>query len=358
MLMSAKLLQRVTSMTGCSRATVYRALQGSPLVSAATQEKVRKAAKSIGLQVNPMVGEWMAGVRNPGVRVSRQPLLYLDGHTREEHAKSVFLWAAWQAARKRAGELGFSIEIWYVDRCANELERIATWIQQKGVRGVIIGRFPPHSPPLKLPWSEISVVAIGFTASHPPVHTVASHGFETMRYCLEELRSRGYRRPGYVGNLVTEGIGGSRHTADFLACRESFPDAWDVPLLRQLIEGDLTARRAEFLRWFHRYRPDVIVSGGILEYLAWLKEDGLRVPADVGYFHLGLRKDYPVNRVSGIPQPSSELGHAAVDALAVMLYHGERGLPLRADILQAFRRSFIEGRTLRKPALKRKRAQP
>jgi LacI family transcriptional regulator len=348
--MSAELLQKVTSMTGCSRATVYRALQGSPLVSAATREKVQAAAQQIGFRLNPLVGEWMARVRKPEAGLSRQPLLYLAGHSRAEYAKNFFLVAAWRAARQRARELGFSIEIFYANQRAGGWERTVDQIRERGIRGVIIARFPPGSPPVELPWDELSVVAIGFTAAHPPVHTVASHGFETMRHGMEDLRRRGYRRPGYVGSLVTEKIGGSRHTADFLACRESFPEALEVPPLRLLMEGDLAPCRAAYLRWFRKYRPDLIVSGGITEYLAWLHEEGLRTPEDVGYFHLGLRKDFPVIRhAAGIPQPGGELGRSAVDALAVMLYHGETGLPARADILQTFANSFVEGRTLRAP---------
>lgn len=345
--MSAELLQKVTSMTGCSRATVYRALQGSPLVSAATREKVQAAAQQIGFRLNPLVGEWMARVRKPEAGLSRQPLLYLAGHSRAEYGKKIFLAAAWRAARQRARELGFSIEISYANQRADGWERTVEQIRERGIRAVIIARFPPGSPPVELPWDDLSVVAIGFTAAHPPVHTVASHGFETIRHAMEELRRRGYRRPGYAGSLVTEQIGGSRHTADFLACRESFPEALDVPPLRLLMTDDLAPCKAAFLKWLRQYRPDVIVSGGITEYLAWLHEEGLRIPDDVGYFHLGLREDFPAIRfASGIPQPGEELGRSAVDALAVMLYHGETGLPARADILQTFANSFVGGRTL------------
>jgi hypothetical protein len=115
-----------------------------------------------------------------------------------------------------------------------------------------------------------------------------------------------------------------------------------------MMEGNIAACRVKFLRWYRQYRPDVIVSGGITEYLAWLQGEGIRIPEEVGYFHLGLRKDFPVIRqAAGIPQPGSELGRSAVDALAVMLYHGETGLPARADILQTFANSFVKGRTLR-----------
>lgn len=356
--MPADLLQKVIDETGCSRATVYRALQGSALVSEATREKVQAVAKRVGLRLNPMVGEWMARVRNSAAELSRQPLLYLAGHNRAEYAKNFLLEASWRAARQRARELGFSIGISYADQRSGGWQCMMNHIRERGIRGVVIARFPPGSSPVELPWDELSVVAIGFTASHPPVHTVASHGFETMRHSMEELRRRGYRRPAYVGSLVTETIGGSRHAADFLACRESFPEALQVPMLRLLFGDDLALCKARFLRWYRKYRPDVIVSGGITEYLVWLKEEGIRVPQDVGYFHLGLRKGFPaIHHAAGVPQPGSELGRSAVDALAVMLYHGETGLPASADIFQTFSNSFVEGRTLRKPMTQKKGAK-
>ena len=175
----------------CSRSTVYRALQGNPLVSVATREKVQAAAGRIGFRLNPMVGEWMAKVRNPETVLSRLPMLYLAGHSRAQYREIHFLRSTWQGARQRARELGFSIEIWHVAQMQQDWERIVKKIRLREIRGVIIARFPPGSRLVDLPWPDISTVGIGFTALHPPIHTLASHGFETMRYAMEELRKIG-----------------------------------------------------------------------------------------------------------------------------------------------------------------------
>jgi DNA-binding LacI/PurR family transcriptional regulator len=229
-----------------------------------------------------------------------------------------------------------------------ELEKIPDQLRKKNIHGVIISRFPPNSPTLSLPWEDLSLVAIGFSAQHPPMHTVSSHGYETMRHCLEDLRRRGYKRPGYVSSIVTETLGGSRHTADFLALRESFPAALDIPLLRLRIEDKSKKNKEEFLKWFQDYRPDVVLSGGIIEYRDWLMEEGLRIPEDVGFFFLGIRHGNPAYRdLTGIPQPSTDLGRSAVDLLATLIYHGERGLPSQPDIIQTLVPLIIEGKTVR-----------
>ena len=346
--MPADLLQRVIKETGCSRATVYRALQGSTLVSEATREKVQAVAKRVGFYLNPLVSHWMACVRKPGALQTRHPIVYLAGHDRETYAATPLLSETWKGAKKRAAELGFSIHIWHVGSRNLVLEKIPDKLRKQGIHGVIISRFPPNSPTLSLPWENLSVVAIGFSAQHPPMHTVSSHGYETMRHCLEDLSRRGYKRPGYVGSIGTETMGGSRHTADFLALRESFPDAVDIPLLRLRIEDDSKRNKGEFFKWLRDYRPDVILSGGIIEYRDWLMEAGLRIPNDVGFFFLGIRQGNPVHReLTGIPQPSNDLGRSAVDLLATLIYHGERGLPLQPDIIQTLVPLLIEGKTVR-----------
>jgi DNA-binding LacI/PurR family transcriptional regulator len=346
--MPSDLLQRVIKETGCSRATVYRALQGSSLVSADTRVKVQSAAERVGFSLNPLVSDWMASVRNPLASQTWHPIVYLAGHSPETYAETPLLSETWDGAKKRAEELGFSIQIWHVGSHNLELEKIPDQLRKNGIHGVIISRFPPNSSALSLPWEDLSLVAIGFSAQHPPMHTVSSHGYETMRHCLEDLRRRGYKRPGYVSSIVTETLGGSRHTADFLALRESFPAALDIPLLRLRIEDKSKKNKEEFLKWFQDCRPDVILSGGIIEYQDWLIEAGLRIPEDVGFFFLGMRHGNPAHQeLTGIPQPSTDLGRSAVDLLATLIYHGERGLPSQPDIIQTLVPLLIEGKTVR-----------
>jgi DNA-binding LacI/PurR family transcriptional regulator len=346
LVMPSNLLQTVIEETGCSRATVYRALQGNSLVSANTREKVQTVAKRVGFYLNPLVGDWMARVRKPQTSRSRHQIVYLAGHDSETYAATPLLSKTWKGAKKRATELGFSIKIWHVGSHNLELAKIPDQLRKSDIHGVIISRFPPNSPPLSLPWEDLSLVAIGFSAQHPPIHTVSSHGYETMRHCLEDLRLRGYKRPGYVGSIVAETLGGSRHTADFLALRESFPDAVDIPLLRLRIEAGEGKNKKEFLRWLLDNRPDVILSGGIIEYRDWLMEAGLHIPEDVGFFFLGIRQGNPAHlELTGIPQPSTDLGRSAVDLLATLIYHGERGLPLQPDIIQTLVPLIIEGKT-------------
>jgi DNA-binding LacI/PurR family transcriptional regulator len=346
--MPSDLLQRVIKETGCSRATVYRALQGSSLVSDDTRKKVQSAAKRVGFSLNPLVSDWMARVRKQQASQTRHPIVYLAGHSSKAYAETPLLSKTWDGAKKRAEELGFSIQIWHVGSRDLELEKIPDQLRKNGIHGVIISRFPPNSPALSLPWEDLSLVAIGFSAQHPPMHTVSSHGYETMRHCLDDLRRRGYKRPGYVGSIVAETLGGSRHTADFLALRETFPDAVEIPTLRLRIEGNAQKNKEDFLKWLQDYRPDVILSGGTMEYRDWLIEAGVRIPEDVGFFFLGIRQGNAAHReLTGIPQPSTDLGRSAVDLLATRIYHGERGLPSQPDIIQTLVPLIIEGKTVR-----------
>jgi LacI family transcriptional regulator len=289
----------------------------------------------------------MARVRKPQASQTRHPIVYLAGHSSKAYAETPLLSETWKGARKRAKELGFSIQIWHVGSRNLEVEKIPDQLRKNDIHGVIISRFPANSPALSLPWEDLSLVAIGFSAKHPPMHTVSSHGYETMRHCLEYLRRRGYKRPGYVGSIVTETMGGSRHTADFLALRETFPDAVDIPLLRLRIGAESKKNKEEFLKWLQDYEPDVIVSGGIAEYRDWLIEAGVRIPEDVGFFFLGMRHGNTAHQqLTGIPQPSTDLGRSAVDLLATLIYHGERGLPSQPDVIQTLVPLIIEGKTV------------
>jgi hypothetical protein len=90
-------------------------LKGSELVNQATRKQVQAAACEIGLNINSLVGEWMAHVRNPENPLAKEPLVYLSGHSKAQYAGSALLNETWEGARRRAGELGFSIRISYND---------------------------------------------------------------------------------------------------------------------------------------------------------------------------------------------------------------------------------------------------
>jgi LacI family transcriptional regulator len=347
--MSSDLIQKICDETGCSRATVYRALKGSELVGDATRQKVQAAARRIGVNFNPLVGEWMSHVRNSDNPLAKEPLVYLSGHTKAQYAASTLLSETWEGAQQRASELGFSMMLWQVEEqdSADRWKEIGAALAQEKVRGVIVSRFPPNAGEVRLPWDSISTVAIGFSARRPPMHTVTSHGLDTVTYCLDLLVQRGYRRPGWVCSNFAEHLGGGRHTADFLAGRYCFPEAEEVPVFRMSIEENRPEDKTAFLEWYHRFRPDVVISGGIGEYYEWLLEAGVSIPEETGFFFLGLR--LMESPFSGIRQPSASLGRSAVEMLATLIYHGERGLPERPNIVQTLNPTLHEGRTIRAP---------
>jgi pyrimidine operon attenuation protein/uracil phosphoribosyltransferase len=73
----------------------------------------------------------------------------------------------------------------------------------------------------------------------------------------------------------------------------------------------------------------------------------VRIPEDVGFFFLGMRHGNTAHQqLTGIPQPSTDLGRSAVDLLATLIYHGERGLPSQPDVIQTLVPLIIEGKTV------------
>jgi DNA-binding LacI/PurR family transcriptional regulator len=84
----------------------------------------------------------------------------------------------------------------------------------------------------------------------------------------------------------------------------------------------------EFIRWFKRHQPDVLVSVDRFG-LRLANELQLRIPDDIGYASLdidGELPDYP--DMSGIDQNSQLVGAAAMDMLAVAMQKKQRGVPL------------------------------
>jgi DNA-binding LacI/PurR family transcriptional regulator len=99
-----------------------------------------------------------------------------------------------------------------------------------------------------------------------------------------------------------------------------------------------------FEKWFLTHQPDVVISNH-LEILDWFKEMGLRVPKNVGFIDLDCMDLSGVR--AGVHQNHEQVGAVAVEVLARMIQHNERGIPLVPQTI-VLDGSWVEGATVRR----------
>jgi hypothetical protein len=101
--------------------------------------------------------------------------------------------------------------------------------------------------------------------------------------------------------------------------------------------------KVEFLNWFERERPDAVITGDMI-ISDILAERGYRIPQDVG-----VALPYGVSasrKFACINERSLDIGAAAMDVLAGMIYRNDIDVPVNPQnvLLQG---EWQEGATVR-----------
>ena len=102
--------------------------------------------------------------------------------------------------------------------------------------------------------------------------------------------------------------------------------------------------REAFARWMRSHRPDAVVSFGG-PAVEWMKELGLKSPADVGFVELDLSDKS--GRIAGIDQHSESLAATAVDLLVAQLHRSEYGSPKLPKLILV-EGTWVSGATVRR----------
>ena len=339
-------LATIAASAGCSTSTVSRALRESHLLPAETIRRVQRVAAKVGYRSNPLVSEMMRRMRGIGRPSPGGTLAYLVfGPTPMAWREHLTYVGFFEGAQARAGELGYRLEPFWADEPGLSLRRLTQILRARGIGGIVVGPTPglPVSP--RLDWQHFAATKIGVPFPDLPIPCAVSNHYRGTTQVIERLTSLGYRRLGLVlqehQNVKTSGLWLAPLVMHHR--RAAADDRVEPLILRSWKEED-------FAEWVRTQRPDVVI-GLRFELVSWLNRMGLRVPQDVGFFHLD-RCTEPGN-FAGLDQRPREIGAAAVDLLAQLLLADERNLPahLKELLVEGV---WVDGPTLRSRPLRTK----
>jgi LacI family transcriptional regulator len=323
-----------------SAATVSEALRDSPKVKSETKERVLEAARQAGYRPNPLVGSVMADLRRRQLQGSRGVIGALNSEESANPRRARYHQAILEGATRRAEALGFRLEQFWVGDRNLSLKRLNTVLLTRGIQGVVVMPFEESQDWSDADWSRLSAVRLDYCLSRPVLHTICPEHHGSLLRSAGRLRERSYRRIGLYVRRATEARILFGWTAAFLGFHLTIPPEEQVPPL--VFESP---DRQEFLRWFERNRPDVII-GHHTDAIGWLADRGMRVPEDVGFFNLNTTQDpYPAAGLDLLPR---QLGAAAVESVVAQIQRTERGIPSHAKTI-TLEGAWVEGPTLRPP---------
>lgn len=325
-------LEDVARVAGVSKATVCRALRGTGRISSATRKKIQSLAADMNYKPDPALsaltryrwGGRVAGrARYALALVKVDPISTLSSQKRQS------------GVAERASELNFLLEEHTLDSKTSP-SSLARILFARGIDGVIFEICGPVFS-WDFAWDRFACVTIGFDGETHRLNSVTSDWFNAVRLVSEKARAAGCCRIGYANFFRGNPSMDDRvHAATLLERSRNTnlfgrqPPVFWYPGDRDLTKNVFREDRDNFLRWFEKYQPDVVVDGNRTA-IWWLKDAGLRLPQDLGYITLNAR---PVQEPesSGSVHEQKRQARLAVDLLFNLIQINERGLsdsPLR-----------------------------
>lgn len=325
-------LQQIAAAAGVSRMTVSLALRDHPRIPAATRERIRAIARKLGYRPDPEVSKLMAYLRRAR-HVKHVSTLGLITTAAKPHPWQFNRHFAkfYKGATQRADELGYRIEEFWLKEPGLTSRRVSSILHARAIDGIIIGPLSRPSGHLSIDFSHLAAAEYGQNVWRPRLHCADHHQFQGMLLATRQLHKLGYRR---VGLAVLEGYdrrvlhaweGAFLFGQQRIAAKQRVP-----PLVTRTLD------RAQFQKWFARYRPDAVVSSH-LEVRDWLD--------DTGFVYLDWLD--ASNRCAGINQQYDLIAAAAVDLVVEQLRRNERGVPAHPKVV-LIDGIWVDGPTVRR----------
>lgn len=332
-------IQDIADRAGVSRMTVSRALRNSPNVLPETRRRVLDAAEELAYRPHPLVASLMATVRaGPRAKITSETIAFVTVDSSREKWRHGTALAYYNGAARRAGELGFRIEEFWIMEPGLTPDRASRILHTRNIHGLLIAPAPLPMTAPSLDWENFAAVAFGYSIRSPRLHRVANHQIHSVRLAVRTLRERGYGRIGLAVERAADDRADNNWVSGFLF---SYYSASPRHRLKPFVPDRLDEKG--FKVWFERHRPEAVLAGD-LRIPGWLRELGLSIPGDVGFVNLDY---YPeAGKMAGIDQNSPAIGAAAIELLAEQLYHNVRGIPDKPKALLVDS-EWVEGPTVR-----------
>jgi LacI family transcriptional regulator len=307
----------VARLAGCDASTVSLALRRDPRISAATREKVERAAAELGYRVHPMVAAWVSKrrARNPAKKAV--PLAYLTSHPKGvDWSKTPHFISIMMGAHERVKEFGYEMIEYRLADYSGRLPALNRVWLTRAVQGVIIGPTLQEYALTGLDLTRLCAVTVGYALSSPVLHRVTEDHYYGMKLAFEACLAQGHRRVGLAITGKHHQLRLERWVGAYLAeqhQRLEIADRLPLFLLPNQPPGEVALAGAQ--RWLHANRPSMVLA------------DQPRFWQDLKVRCLGFAIS-GAEPSPGVHENNQGIGRHAADLLMALLQRNERGSAL------------------------------
>ena len=313
-------LKTIARKAGLGLSTVSYALRGDPKIPAATAERVRRIAASLGYKVDPGISHLMAHIRAGRAPQEAASLAFVWIEADEEESRQSFNADTLRGAKERAQELGYRLHEFWLRSSGMTSERLSDILKARGIVGVVFsGCHRETAVRLQMDWGAHAAAIVGNAPWTPELHRAAhDHHLATKRVMLE-LAGRGYKRPGGVLDRVVNERTSRAWEGAFLAYHTHPEDARELLRFDEVL-GDPSG----FRRWIDRSGVDALVISHPSTF-ARIRKICPGLAKTHGFAALDLLGERQA--LSGVDVGHNLVASNAVDLVVAQLQRNESGVP-------------------------------
>lgn len=330
-------MRQIAAAANVSVATVSMALRGSLKITRETRDRIQAVAKEMGYQFTPASTARIARTGHGRERAiaGSEVIAYVTSFpTKEGWYQNRFSPAAFEGARLRAAQRGYTLEHFWLNEENLGARRLAKLLHSRGIVGLCIAPFPDAVPMFSFPWDHFSAAAVGYSMMRPAVHRACPHQFQGMSLALQSLRKQGYRHVGVALGQRVSKIVAKNWIAAVLLFQYTYGRNAATCLVYE--ESD----REELKDWMRTHKPDAMIVSDIA-LIKWIEDTGVRVPEDVGVVPL---EAFPGHAY--LDQKPGMVGAAAIDLIIGQMQRGETGLPADPRVVMV-EGAWVDGPSVR-----------
>jgi LacI family transcriptional regulator len=332
-------LRMLADKCGLSASTASRALSGHPNVRAEVRAQVQAEARRLGYSRNHLVGSLMAHVRAGRTDRFLGNLAVVHVASPEQPRPRPMQQIMIDAARQRARDLGFRLDVLSLDPAIVSAPALGRMLRARGVQGVVLLYSKLTDAARGFPWEHFASAEIDYGSLTIFVHTVAIDHHLTLNNALVRLSALGYRNIGLFIERYKDDRLLNKWTAAFRSFQEIHGGIGHAPLL---VETTMTPDA--FLAWHRKHKLDLVI-GHVDQAVTWLRQTGVAVPKDTGFFNLNWNERS--RPCAGLDLRPELQGTTAVDSVVAQIHRNERGLPVDPHTVMVSGR-WVDGPTLRR----------
>lgn len=326
---------------GVSRMTVSMALRDHPRVAPETRERIKKIATDQGYTPDPNLTELMRYLRKRDISKEEPVIAILNGKHQPLSELSKDSYLIREGAKKRAEQLGFKTEDFWIHEPGMRMQRIVQILQTRGIRGIVVLPVENLNDVFMLPQEDFIGVSTCAVAAKLGFNQVHPHFYQSMHAGVSNLTEKGFSKIGFCVTDYDDERSNHLYQSYLLWYQKNIPEENRIPALNktQITPFDLVT-------WVEENRPEVILSPKA-EHYQWLKDAGFRIPKDLSFAALAPALD-EVGKIAQVKVGFRKIGATAIDILKMKLANERLG-PTDNPAVTLIRGEWMDGTSIFNP---------